>query len=65
MQAHQMRAIVLAPWDTAWEAGPRSAAEFREAATHYERAAALHPAPAAKAEFAGNAKRCRRQAEIM
>ena len=42
-----------------WEAGPRSAAELREAATHYERAAALHPAPAAKAEFAESADFCR------
>ena len=65
MQAHQMRAIVLAPWDTAWEAGPRSAAELREAAAHYERAAALHPAPAAKAEFTDFAAVCRRCAEAM
>ena len=33
--------------DGRWEvAGPRSLAELREAATHYERVAALHPAPA-------------------
>ena len=59
MQAHQMRAIVLAPWDTAWEAGPRSAAEFREAATHYARAAALSSAPAVKAELEEFADMCR------
>ena len=48
-----------------WEAGPRSAAELAEAATHYERAAALSPAPMAKASLAGNAAWCRRKAGIM
>ena len=47
--ANRMRAEVLRGHNFAWESGPRSAAELREAATHYERAAALHPAPAAKA----------------
>ena len=37
-QAHQMRALVLIGQHGAWEAGPRSAAELREAATHYDRA---------------------------
>eukprot|EP00964_Phaeocystis_antarctica_P108930 scaffold73406_cov28-Phaeocystis_antarctica.AAC.1 len=32
-----------------------------EAATHYERAAALHPAPAGKAELAGDADWCCRK----
>ena len=61
--ASRMRANVLSgcAFDT-WEAGPRSAAELKKAATHYERAAALHPAPAAKAEFAEIANWCRRQA---
>ena len=45
--------------------GPRSAAELREAATHYERAAAMQPAPAMKARFAGNAEWCRSEAEAM
>ena len=49
-------------WCGAWEAGPRSAAELREAATHYERAAALCPAPAVKAQLAGNAAWCRQVA---
>ena len=40
-------------------------AELIEAATHYERTAALHPAPAAKAEFAKLAARCRREAGVM
>jgi hypothetical protein len=65
MQAHQMRADVLSGQDDKWEAGPRSAAELKEAVTHYERAAALCPAPAGKANFAGIAAWCRRQAEAM
>ena len=65
MTANQMRAVVLSGLDDAWEAGPRSAAELREAATHFDRAAALHTAPAAKAEFADLAARCRRWAEAM
>ena len=63
--ANQMRAIVLGGHRAAWEAGPRSAAELREAATHFDRGAALHPAPVMKAERAGNAAWCRRQAEAM
>eukprot|EP00964_Phaeocystis_antarctica_P162877 scaffold138017_cov90-Phaeocystis_antarctica.AAC.1 len=49
----------------AWEAGPRSAAELKEAATHYDRAAALHPAPAMKAHLVGQATWCRSQAGAM
>eukprot|EP00964_Phaeocystis_antarctica_P116123 scaffold80093_cov60-Phaeocystis_antarctica.AAC.4 len=60
-----MRAEVLEGRNGAWEAGPRSAAELTEAATHFERAAALHPAPAAKARLAGYAELCRRQAGAM
>ena len=63
MQAHQMRAIVLSGLNRAWEAGPRSAAELREAAAHYEQAAALCPAPMIKANFASDAAVCRRQAQ--
>ena len=65
LQANQMRGAVLDGQCSAWEVGPRSAAELREAATHFERAAALHPAPAAKAGFAGNAAWCRSQAGAM
>ena len=36
-----MRADVLSGEGCAWEAGPRSAAELREAAAHFDRAAAL------------------------
>ena len=64
--AYLMRAMVLdGRCNWAWEAGPRSAAELKETATHYDRAAALHPAPAAKAEFANAADRCRSQAMAM
>eukprot|EP00964_Phaeocystis_antarctica_P018093 scaffold10037_cov59-Phaeocystis_antarctica.AAC.2 len=64
-QAHQMRAVVLCGQTGAWEAGPRSAAELMEAATHYERAAALHHVPAGKARLAGNAAWCRTKAGAM
>ena len=63
--ANQMRAIVLRGDARAWEAGPRSAAELREAATHYDRSAALHTAPAAKADFARFADLCRNKAMAM
>ena len=63
--AHQMRAMVLSGRCGAWEAGPRSAAELKEAAAHFERAVALCPAPAAKAAFTGNAEQCRRRAEAV
>ena len=63
--AHQMRALVLCGQGGAWEAGPRSAAELKEAATHYERAAALQSAPAVKAELADKAAWCRSRAEAM
>ena len=65
VQAHDMRALVLGGQCAAWEAGPRSAVELKEAATHFDRAAALHPAPVGKAELAGNASWCRASAEAM
>ena len=64
MEPQQMRAAVLAGQCDAWEAGPRSAAELREAAAHFERVAALTPAPAVKADYASNAAWCRGMAEI-
>ena len=63
--AHLMRALVLRGRLTAWEAGPRSAAEFKEAATHFERAAALSDAPVGKAHFAHMAVLSRGEAESM
>eukprot|EP00964_Phaeocystis_antarctica_P116918 scaffold80773_cov68-Phaeocystis_antarctica.AAC.1 len=63
-QTIQMRAVVLRGRCDYWEAGPRSAAELMEAATHYERAAALCPAPAGKAILTGHADCCRRRAEM-
>ena len=60
-----MRAEVLCGQCGAWEEGPRSTAELREAATHYERTAALHTAPAVKAELAEDAAWCRATAGAM
>ena len=61
--ANQMRAFVLSGRVSAFGrrllSGPRSLAELREAAAHYERTAALHPAPAMKAELTSRAERCR------
>ena len=59
MQADVLRGVSFG----AWEAGPRSAAELKEAATHYERAAALSEAPVWKAELASSADWCRSRAE--
>ena len=63
--ANEMRSTVLSGQDDAWDAGPRSAAELREAATHFERAAALCPAPVGKAGLADCAQECRRRADAM
>eukprot|EP00964_Phaeocystis_antarctica_P011771 scaffold6503_cov60-Phaeocystis_antarctica.AAC.1 len=63
--ADKMRAEVLSGRSGAWELGPRSAAELKEAATHYDRAAAMNPATLAKAELADAAAWCRRKAEAM
>ena len=61
--AINMRAYVLSgPIDNIWEAGPRSAAEFKQAATYYDRSAVLSHAPAVKAERANSAEWCRNQA---
>eukprot|EP00964_Phaeocystis_antarctica_P114803 scaffold78748_cov72-Phaeocystis_antarctica.AAC.4 len=65
VDANNMRAEVLSGKESAWEAGPRSAAALTEAATHYDRAAALCPAPAMKAILTGGAEWCLRQAEAM
>jgi len=66
--ANTMRAAVLSgQGGSAWQAEPlpRPAAELREAAAHYERAAALEPAPAVRARLAGDAALCRSWAEAM
>eukprot|EP00964_Phaeocystis_antarctica_P015845 scaffold8769_cov70-Phaeocystis_antarctica.AAC.1 len=63
--AHEMRAVTLSGQCDAWEAGPRSAAQLMEAATHFDRAAALHAAPAMKAQHAASAAYCRRAADAM
>ena len=64
--ANLMRTAVLAGFSGgSWEEGPRSAAELMEAATHYDRAAALHSAPAMTAVLTSLAAWCRSQAEAM
>ena len=66
MAANQMRAAVLSGMSGgAWEAGPRSATELKEAGTFYDRAAALCVASAQKAKFAGSARWCRYEAEAV
>jgi len=65
VETNRMRAVVLRGLSRAWEVGPRSAAELREAAAHFERAAALNPAPAGKAAHADEAAWCRNEAEVM
>ena len=61
-----MRAIVLSGCAAAaWEAGPRSAAELKKAATYFDRAAALSRAPSSKAEYASYADGCRSMAAGM
>ena len=66
LQTNKMRAVVLSGRSgDAWEAGPRSAAELKEAATYFERVAALISAPVMKAELAGAALWCRSQAVAM
>ena len=61
---NMMRALVLRGLGNAcaWEAGPRSAAAFREAAVHFDRAAALCDAPGVKAQYASFADLCRLKA---
>ena len=66
IEANQMRASVLRGHNCGtWELGPRSAAELREAAVHYERAAVFSLSPGMKAELTGAAAWCRRRADAM
>ena len=59
MNINEMRALVLAGQSRAWEAGSRSAAELNEAATYFDRAAALCPAPAVQADLTWRADQYR------
>ena len=63
--AFDMRAEVLSGLCGAWELGPRSAAELKEAAACFDRSAALCNAPAWKAESSRMADLCRSRAEAM
>ena len=65
LQGHLMRAAVLAGQHLAWESGPRSAADLKEAAKHYERAARLVPGPVQKTEFKRRAAALRSDAAAM
>ena len=59
-----MRADVLSGiHGGAWEAGPRSAAELKEAAAHYDRSAVLCSAPVLKVGLSERADLCRSRAE--
>ena len=48
---HGMRVEVLAGWSRAWESRPRSAADLKEAAAHWDRAAQLTHDPSQKSEL--------------
>ena len=60
---NNMRARVLSGYSAAWEVGPRSAAEILKAATHYDQAAVLCPAPAVTADFTNDADVCREHSQ--
>ena len=63
---NSMRALVVYGLCGAWlDAAPRSPAELKEAATHFERTAALSNAPAMKTQLAIFADACRKQAEAI
>ena len=64
--AIDMRANVLSgAYGDAWELGPRSTAELKEAAVHYDRSAALCDAPVWKAQIVSLADWCRSEADAM
>ena len=63
--ANKMQAGVLRGRCSAWAAGPRSAAELKKAAVHFDRAAALCNAPVMLAELVSDADWCRSQASAM
>ena len=60
-----MRANVLSGQSSAWESGPRSAAELKEAAKHYERSAQLTPGPGLKSKKKSYAAALRSKAATM
>jgi len=57
--------VVLSGMCPAWEAGPRSAAELKEAAACFDRSAALCDAPAWKIDLSTLAGMCRSEAVAM
>ena len=64
-EANLMQAGVLSGRYSTWEAGPRSAAELKKAAVHFDRAATLCNAPVLRAQLVGDADWCRGQASAM
>ena len=60
-----MRADVLSGAVGTREAGPRSAAELKKAATYFDRSAAVCNAPMGKVEFTELADWCRSLADAM
>ena len=68
VKANQMRAVVLHGRSSgAWEVGPRSSAELKEAAAYYERAVALYDVPTgtAQLELTRLSDECRSRAAAM
>ncbi len=64
-RTNNMRAVVLSGLPGAWEAGPRSTAEFKEAAACFDRSATLSNAPTVKANRTRFADWCPSQADNM
>merc|ERR1740139_585967 len=62
---HAMRAGVLSGQCPGWELGPRSAADLKEAATHFERAAVLAFGPTGTREYGSLAAVVRSKAAAM
>ena len=61
-----MRAYVLsADSDSPWAVGPRTAAEIKEAATWFRRAAKVHRVPALERIHEQNANKCDKVAELL
>tara|TARA_B110001452_G_scaffold26754_1_gene20994 strand:+ start:1558 stop:2379 length:822 start_codon:yes stop_codon:yes gene_type:complete len=66
--APKMRGCVLsggAVFETSWNAGPRTAAEIKEAATWFRRAASVDYSQAARRHYEESASRCDAVADLM
>merc|ERR1740139_1291862 len=65
LMRHAMRAAVLSGQSPAWESGPRSAADLREAAKHFDRTAQLAIGPFQKREYESRVAALRSKAAAM